>query len=232
MMIFDKSLITECCTSENRRFAGSCPTLCFGVMQVFLLLVLLLLPQQAVKAQKAPQLLPAAGSSFFQESLSEASQDTVPMPRSVMLRSVMLPGWGQYTNRQAWKIPLVYGLIGGVAYYAYYANDRYEGYRAAFYNSFSENEDLRFGATPSWINPNVGTDFLRSQRNFYRNRRDFLIIATVLAYGLNVLDAYIFAHMRDFDVSDNLSLRPAGGNPLAKASFLSSVPGLSLRIGF
>lgn len=145
----------------------------------------------------------------IQDTIDEADRDTVPEPRKVMLRSLMLPGWGQYTNRQIWKIPLVYGLIGGVAYYAYYADTRYEGYRAAFYNSFDENEDFRFGPTPSWINPNASTDFLRSSRNFYRNRRDFLIIATVLSYALNVLDAYIFAHMRDFDVSDDLSFKPS-----------------------
>jgi hypothetical protein len=145
----------------------------------------------------------------IQNTIDEAIRDTVPKPRKVMLRSLMLPGWGQYINRQAWKIPLVYGLIGGVAYYAYYADTRYEGYRAAFYNSFDENEDFRFGPTPSWISPNASTDFLRSSRNFYRNRRDLLIIATVLSYALNVLDAYIFAHMRDFDVSDDLSFRPS-----------------------
>lgn len=169
----------------------------------------------------------------IQNTIDEASRDTVPEPRKVMLRSLMLPGWGQYTNRQAWKIPLVYGLIGGVAYYAYYADMRYEGYRAAFYNSFDENEDFQFGPTPSWINPNASQDFLRSTRNFYRNRRDFLIIATVLSYALNVLDAYIFAHMRDFDVSDDLSFKPSDnhGFTVSKRSPVS-VPSLSATISF
>lgn len=173
------------------------------------------------------------GLPSIQNTIDEASRDTVPEPRKVMLRSLMLPGWGQYTNRQIWKIPLVYGLIGGVAYYAYYADTRYEGYRAAFYNSFDENEDLRFGPTPSWINPNSSTDFLRSSRNFYRNRRDFMIIATVLSYALNVLDAYIFAHMRDFDVSDDLSLKPSLNQEFAASNrSLVSVPSLTATLSF
>ena len=202
---------------------------CWRSFSLFMFFMSLLLPGLAAAP---PRDAPEAGV-VHAAPFSEAPQDTVPQPKKVLLRSLMLPGWGQYTNRQYWKIPLVYALIGGVAYYAYYANSQYAGYRAAFYNSFSENEDFRFGPTPSWINPNLSSDFLRAQRNFYRNRRDFLIIGTVLAYGLNVLDAYIFAHMRDFDVSDDLSLRPAAIRPLASASLpLPPAPGIKLRIGF
>jgi hypothetical protein len=140
-------------------------------------------------------------------SFEEAKSDTVPLPRKVMMRSVILPGWGQYTNRQAWKIPIVYGLLGGLSYYAYFADTRYAGYRAAYYNSFEVNDDFKFGQTPGWIDPNVSQDFLRTSRDFYRNRRDFLIVTVFLAYVLNFVDAYVYAHMRDFDVSDDLSSR-------------------------
>ncbi|AXI99999.1 hypothetical protein CYPRO_0716 [Cyclonatronum proteinivorum] len=157
---------------------------------------------------------------------STAERDTVPNPRDVMLRSLMLPGWGQYTNREVWKIPIVYGLIGGLGYYAYFADSRYRGYRAAFYNGFEQNTDLRFGPTPSWIPEGATPDFLRSSRDFYRNRRDFLIFTTVLAYGLNVLDAYVFAHMRDFDVSDDLSFHagPQQPEPYQAAAAQTPVP--------
>lgn len=198
----------------------------FAVCSTGILLLIALYPAGlSARAATPPPGIQGAAGTFEQ-----ARRDTVPEPRKVMLRSLMLPGWGQYTNRQSWKIPLVYGLIGGVAYYAYYADDRYRGYRAAFYNSVDENQDLRFGPTPSWINPNLSGDFLRSQRNFYRNRRDFLIIATVLAYGLNVLDAYIFAHMRDFDVGDDLSFRAVHLDPRAVVAL--PVPALQLRIRF
>lgn len=143
----------------------------------------------------------------FSDALDTASQDTVPLPRNVMMQSVILPGWGQYTNRQIWKIPIVYGLMGGLSYYAYWAHTQYSGYRAAFYNSNPENDDLRFGQTPSWIDPNAPADFYRNSRDFFRNRRDFLIVTVVLSYVLNIVDAYVYAHMRDFDVSDDLSSR-------------------------
>ncbi|MCH8568584.1 MAG: DUF5683 domain-containing protein [Balneolales bacterium] len=167
------------------------------------------------------------------ESLRSTERDTVPDPRIVLRQSMVLPGWGQYTNRQAWKIPIIYGMMGGLAYYAYFADNRYRGYRAAFYNSVPENTDLRFGTTPDWIPQGASPEFLRSTRNFYRNRRDFIIIATVLSYGLNILDAYIFAHMRDFDVSDDLSaISIQGGANLVSAPGSGMVPSIRLNLRF
>ncbi|MFN2373449.1 MAG: DUF5683 domain-containing protein, partial [Cyclonatronaceae bacterium] len=128
----------------------------------------------------------------------------VPHPRKVMFRSMIIPGWGQATNRQYWKIPVVYGLLGGLAVYSFWTHNQYSDYRAAYYNVASGNDDMRFGPTP----PNllgVPPESLRFSRNSFRNQRDFSFILITLAYGLNILDAYIFAHFRDFDVSDDLA---------------------------
>jgi hypothetical protein len=133
-----------------------------------------------------------------------AASDTVPHPRKVLFRSMIIPGWGQVTNRQIWKVPIVYGLLGGLAVYSFWTHNQYTDYRAAFYNAASGNDDMRFGPTP----PNligVPQESLRFSRNSYRNQRDFSFILITLAYGLNILDAYIFAHFRDFDVSDDLA---------------------------
>jgi Family of unknown function (DUF5683) len=37
-------------------------------------------------------------------------------PSIAIKRSAMLPGWGQYTNKKYWKIPLVYAGVGIPAY--------------------------------------------------------------------------------------------------------------------
>jgi hypothetical protein len=142
-----------------------------------------------------------------------------PSPRSVLFKSMMIPGWGQIENRQIWKVPIIYGLFAGVGFYTMYLNDQYQDFRAAFYNSFPENNDFRFGPTPERLE-GVSPNELQSNRNSFRNQRDFMFVVFGLAYGLNVLDAYVFAHMRSFDVSDDLSARTtiqpvlmADGNP-------------------
>lgn len=166
--------------------------------------------------------------SFVNSAFANPPKDSIPDPRMVMRRSMVLPGWGQYTNRQFWKIPLVYGLIGGLSYYAYFSHTRFSGYRTAFYNVQPENTDFRFGATPSWIDPNAPPQFYRTSRDFYRNRRDFFIVTVAFAYILNFVDAYVYAHMRDFDVSDDLASRVSiTPEPLLAQK---TYPGLRLNI--
>ena len=42
-------------------------------------------------------------------------------------------------------------------------------------------------------------------RDTYRRYRDYSVLAAILVYTLNVIDANVFAYMHDFDVSDNLA---------------------------
>lgn len=130
-----------------------------------------------------------------------------PDPKAVLRRSLILPGWGQVTNKQIWKVPIVYGLIGGLTYYSITLTKDYHDYRAAYYNATNENQDFRFGPTPTYLE-GQNSSSIRSQRDFLRNRRDFIYVTIGLAYLLNVVDAYVYAHLRPFDVSDDLSLAP------------------------
>lgn len=146
------------------------------------------------------------------ETFSETKilKDTVPKPRNVLFQSLMLPGWGQYTNEQTWKIPIVYGALIGVGYYSYWLNSKYVEFRAAYYNSFAATNpnyaDQKFGKTPAYL-VNAPASSLKYYRNYYRNERDYWILMFGLTYALNVVDAYIFAQLKDFDVSDNLSIQ-------------------------
>lgn len=146
----------------------------------------------------------------FSRALMSTRKDTVPEPLRVMYKSMMIPGWGQAVNKQYWKIPIIYAALGGVIGYTFYLDGKYDDYRAAYYNSFANPDqgtytDQKFGPTPGYLE-NVVASQLRHNRNYYRNTRDLMVVMTGLAYGLNILDAYIFAHLRDFDVSDDLSI--------------------------
>lgn len=140
------------------------------------------------------------------ELLNE-DRSEVLAPSRVWKRSLILPGWGQYTNKQAWKVPLVYALIGGLIWNTNRLTKQYHDYRAAVYNL--SNDDLLFGPTPAYLADQTNSAFLRNVRDNARTQRDQMILGTLLAYGLNVLDAYIYAHFRTFDVSDDLSLSPS-----------------------
>jgi len=166
-------------------------------------------------------------STVVQDSIeSESRQQEFPQPKSVMLKSLMVPGWGQIINKQAWKVPIVYGLYAGVGYYTYTVHQDYRDYKAAYYNSQrGEDTDFKFGPTPERLQ-GVSANQLRSNRNSLRNRRDLMFIVFVLAHGLNAVDAYVFAHMRSFDVSDDLSAKAT----ISPDLLASTAPGIKLSL--
>lgn len=145
----------------------------------------------------------------------------------VLKRSLIIPGWGQVTNKQVWKVPIVYGLLGGLTYYSIYLTKEYHDYRAAYYNQYTGNTDFRYGATPSHL-VGANQNALQSNRNFLRNRRDFIYVTIALAYILNAVDAYVFAHLRSFDVSDDLSMNTTLKPDLITTATTSAVPGISI----
>lgn len=165
-----------------------------------------------------------ADYDYLSDAESELSD--LPTPRSVLFKSMMIPGWGQVENKQIWKVPIIYGMFVGIGVYAGYLNGQHQDYRAAFYNlNQGDDNDFRFGPTPDRLQ-NVNSSQLQSIRDNFRNQRDFMFVVMGLAYGLNILDAYVYAHMRGFDVSDDLSARTVIGPTL----IADGRPGLSLTI--
>lgn len=179
-------------------------------------------------AQQRFHLLAPTSPVYTSNSINES--ETFPDPKAVMRKSLIVPGWGQITNKQTWKVPIVYGLLGGLTYYSITLTKDYHNYRAAYYNATNENQDFRFGPTPAYL---VGqnSSSIRNQRDFLRNRRDFIYVTIGLAYLLNVVDAYVYAHLRPFDVSDNLSVAPTINVETTNASIatLDLIPVMSFK---
>ncbi len=128
-------------------------------------------------------------SSNGQEQTEENSpSDTVfvmhKSPWGAVLRSAVLPGFGQFYNESYWKIPVIWGagalLISGWVY-----NN----------NLYNDNKDLY---------TNTSQTIYQYRRDFYRNQRDNFTIYLVVLYILNLVDAYVDAHLYDFTVEEDL----------------------------
>ncbi len=150
-------------------------------------------------------------------------------PKKVMRRSLFVPGWGQITNKEAWKVPIIYGVYGGLAYYSIYLTKEYHQYRAAYYNSFPQHDDFRFGQTPEHLMGSNPT-FLKSRRNELKNTRDIIYVSLVAAHLLNAVDAYVFAHLRSFDVSDDLSMNAKINPGMVYSHVHGAVPGITFTL--
>src|SRR5215210_6727685 len=53
-------------------------------------------------------------------------------PSKATLRSALIPGWGQAYNKEYWKIPLVYAVVGIPAGFFVYNNTWYKRTKRAF----------------------------------------------------------------------------------------------------
>lgn len=115
-------------------------------------------------------------------------------PTVAVLLSAALPGAGQFYNESYWKIPVIGGLIGYFGYEYFRLNNLYKDYR----------DEYSVSQTPE--NPN-GNLSLKSLREFYRGQRDDFVWYFVIVYVVNLVDAYVDAHLFDFDVSDEKFLR-------------------------
>ncbi len=126
-------------------------------------------------------------------------------PRKAAIRSAILPGWGQAYNREYWKLPIVYGALAIPTITFLYNNTWYRKTKDAF-NIRASNDTGRF----SEIDPKLqglSVNSLQFYRNTFRQDRDYSVLWFVIVWALNVVDATVFAHLKEFDVSDDLSLR-------------------------
>lgn len=213
--------------------------LTFSIRSISLIFLLTVCFQTAGKSQNhlsskafVPQSY-SLKSAIDANSQNDTNQNKFPDPKLSLRRSLILPGWGQVTNNQIWKVPIVYGVLGGLTYYSINLHKRYHDYRAAYYNLHPDTpDDLRFGDTPGYIDENSSLQLVKENRNFYRNRRDLMYVLIGVSYALNAIDAYVFAHLRSFDVSDDLSFKASIEPRLVAMNKTKATPMLSLSIKF
>ncbi len=135
-------------------------------------------------------------------------------PRTATIRSAILPGWGQYYNKKYWKIPLVYGAIGTCAGLFYFNLNEYQNARDA-YRYKVDNDPSNDLLIKDKFKP-VDPESIRRYRNEVRQNVDYSVLAFLVCWGLNVVDATVDGHLKSFEVSENLSLEliPPRINPV------------------
>ena len=113
----------------------------------------------------------------------------------------ILPGAGQVYNHQAWKIPIIYGAFAGMGYFIY---DNYSNMKM-----FKDEYLYRVNNydTPSLEGyESYPTSSIYNLYNNYNKNFQLMIIITVGIYALNLVDAYVFGHLFDFQIDDDISM--------------------------
>ena len=152
---------------------------------------------------------------------------TIPKhdPRKATLRSLILPGWGQAYNKRYWEIPLVYTALGITGAIYLYNDKWYKRTRDAYDIRVNRNNTADTALINERLIP-LSPNSLQVYRNSFRRDRDYSALWFLIFWGLNVLDATVFAHLKEFDVSEDLSLRV---NPVINRN---GSKGIGLALGF
>lgn len=129
--------------------------------------------------------------------------------RPAALRSAIFPGLGQIYNKKYWKLPLVYGAISfPVVTFLYnleWYNKTREAYNIKFYNDTAKIKLSTAGLDQRLIP--LSSASLRLYRNSFRQGADFSVLGLIVVWGLQVADAAVDAHLKGFNVNDDLSLK-------------------------
>lgn len=145
-------------------------------------------------------------------------------PRIATYRSAILPGWGQYTNKKIWKIPVVYAALGTTTYIFFRNVKQYNEAKIAYTNAIDGNPGNDFEIPQPYFTIKDQPERIRTFRNQVRQNIDYTVLFFIVFWGLNVVDATVDAHLKTFDVSDDLSLQiKPGYSQLANTNGISIV---------
>ncbi|MBL7726953.1 MAG: hypothetical protein JNM68_04665 [Dinghuibacter sp.] len=178
----------------------------------------------SVSAQDKRKNTPPDSAATAQLKTDTAKKTVQPhSPKVALRRSAMVPGWGQIYNKQAWKVPIVYAGLGITAGIFVYNVQWYKRTRFAF--NVRASQDV-----PNYVNihprlQGLTADDLSFYRKQFRRDVDYSVLFFIAFWGLNIADAVVFAHLKNFDVSDNLSLNIKAGH-----SNLANTTGLTLAL--
>ena len=152
-------------------------------------------------------------------------------PKKALLWS-LIPGGGQVYNRAWWKVPIVYGGLLGIVAVADYNQNVFSRYTTAleqrclgdgFVITVPYAECIQTPNEPGLAE--ISTEAIINQRNSVNRNRQTAYIFIIAGYVLQAVEAFTDAHLKDFDIDDDLSIRIAPvANPAAGAGAALTIP--------
>ena len=158
-------------------------------------------------AQKADTLkVKDEGLIIIKDSITSIESYDPLAPQRAAFYSAVVPGLGQAYNKKYWKIPIIYaGMAAGV--YFYLQNDQdYDRFRSAYKRRLAGFTDDEFYGDNE--EPLISSQRLIDAQKTAQKNKDVSIIVSIAFYLLNIIDANVDSHFRQFNVSNDLSLKP------------------------
>lgn len=185
--------------------------------------------KQATDSIAAKPAFLAADSLVKSAAVTDTSKKRSPAGTAALL-SAVLPGAGQVYNKKYWKVPIVYGVLA-IPTYTFVDNLQWFKKTRFAFNIASAKDTARYKEVDPrllYMVESGYTSSLQNYRNDFRRNVDYSVLVFILIWGLNVVDATVDAHLKDFNITDDLSLQVKPGYlPIANTAGI----GIVLNIG-
>lgn len=191
-------------------------------------------PDSSGTKQLSDSVLEKKDSIYAGKNKDQAARDSIEKRMKqnyhrATLYSAILPGAGQVYNKKYWKVPIIYAALGLSAYAFFYNKTWYNNCQYALVVTVNQTTDPdSLKAVNSQLVPFVTSgdqNGLITYRDNFRKNQDYSVLFFLLFYGLNIVDATVDAHLKDFNVTSDLSFQikpmiipgatPIGGITLA-----------------
>lgn len=161
--------------------------------------------------------------SFLKRTISNTKTfftKDYPKPKRALWLSYIFPGAGQAYNRSWWKLPLVYGTLGGLGWLENHNWKAYKELKTNYYNKVN-NLPVPFPYDQ------IDATSIKYRRDVARSNFETSTFILILSYFLIGAEAYTDAHLKRFDVSDDLSFH---AKPVFFSPDIGQIPALGMGI--
>lgn len=159
------------------------------------------------------------------------------IPKKATIFALMAPGGGQIYLRDYWKLPIVYGAFGAAIYTIRWNSLRYNDFLQPYLSSVDPVTGVSTGKSEFDVyirgkdeTRTLSLDQVKRGKTFYRRYREYGYVILAAVYALSAVEANVAAHLKTFDMSEDLTLR---FEPSAERTFLDRpTAGIKLVFAF
>lgn len=200
-----------------------------------------LVQRDMIRHNTKRQLFMAAAAASYIYFLGDAAlnyaTNNVSNVKKATTLSLICPGAGQIYNKSYWRAPIVVGGLASMVYVIDWNNRGFQRFKTAYSlrTDFEHNPDkYPEGVSPDEFKGRYSASYLKNLRDSYRRNRDLSLLLTAGVYIFQAVDAHVDAHLKDFDISDELSveLHPIFDYQHTQINGSTPVFGVNLNITF
>ncbi len=168
---------------------------------------------------------------FIGDAAVNYSTNDVSHVKKATTLACIFPGAGQIYNKSYWKVPFVIGGFAAMIYCIDWNNRGYQRFKKAYnlLSDYERNPEKYPNGPTDEFQGRYSASFLLNLRNNNRRNRDLCIILTAALYVLQIVDAHVDAHLKDYDISDDLSMELT---PMVDYTYVPTLSGNRPVFGF